>query len=153
MHKTDVVIIGGGIAGLTLAAILGRAGIGVQLQATEFQDKLTVFETLRMFRAFFAEPLRVHAAGAAAAHDGDHGEAPWPMVLALTLTAALKSRVAVGLRIAVEAGVTDGWWKYGCAAVVGIDRYGESAPAGVLFKHFHFTADNVAAVVREVVAG
>jgi transketolase len=31
-------------------------------------------------------------------------------------------------RVAVEAGVTDGWWKYGCAAVVGIDRYGESAP-------------------------
>jgi transketolase len=53
-------------------------------------------------------------------------------------------------RIAVEAGVTDGWWKYGCAAVVGIDRYGESAPAGALFKHFHLTADNVAAVVREV---
>jgi transketolase len=55
-------------------------------------------------------------------------------------------------RIAVEAGVTDGWWKYGCAAVVGIDRYGESAPAGTLFKHFHFTADNVAAVVRQVLA-
>jgi transketolase len=53
-------------------------------------------------------------------------------------------------RIAVEAGVTDGWWKYGCAAVVGIDRYGESAPAGALFKHFHLTADNVAAVVRKV---
>ena len=32
-------------------------------------------------------------------------------------------------RIAVEMGVTDGWWKYGCAAVVGIDTYGESAPA------------------------
>ena len=47
-------------------------------------------------------------------------------------------------RIAVEAGVTDGWWKYGCAAVVGIDRYGESAPAPVLFKHFGFTAENVA---------
>jgi transketolase len=30
-------------------------------------------------------------------------------------------------RVAVEAGVTDGWWKYGCAAVVGIDTYGESA--------------------------
>jgi transketolase len=55
-------------------------------------------------------------------------------------------------RIAVEAGVTDGWWKYGCAAVVGIDRYGESAPAGVLFKHFHFTAENVAAVVRRVLS-
>jgi transketolase len=53
-------------------------------------------------------------------------------------------------RIAVEAGVTDGWWKYGCAAVVGIDRYGESAPAGPLFKHFNFTAENVAAVVRKV---
>ncbi|MDH4059236.1 MAG: transketolase [Aquincola sp.] len=54
-------------------------------------------------------------------------------------------------RVAVEAGVTDGWWKYGCAAVVGIDTYGESAPAGALFKHFHLTADNVAAVVRKVV--
>ena len=56
-------------------------------------------------------------------------------------------------RIAVEAGVTDGWWKYGCAAVVGIDRYGESAPAGDLFKHFKLTADNVAAVVAKVVGG
>ena len=55
-------------------------------------------------------------------------------------------------RIAVEAGVTDGWWKYGCAAVVGIDRYGESAPAGVLFKHFGFTAANVADTVRAVLA-
>ena len=42
-------------------------------------------------------------------------------------------------RIAVEMGVTDGWWKYGCAAVVGIDRYGESAPAPALFKYFGFT--------------
>jgi transketolase len=50
-------------------------------------------------------------------------------------------------RIAVEMGVTDGWWKYGCAAVVGIDTYGESAPAPVLFKHFGFTADNVVATV------
>ncbi len=50
-------------------------------------------------------------------------------------------------RIAVEAGVTDGWWKYGCAAVVGIDTYGESAPGAVLFKHFGFTVDNVVATV------
>jgi transketolase len=55
-------------------------------------------------------------------------------------------------RIAVEAGVTDGWWKYGCAAVVGLDRFGESAPGGVLFKHFGFTAENVAAVVRRVLS-
>jgi transketolase len=53
-------------------------------------------------------------------------------------------------RIAVEAGVTDGWWKYGCAAVVGLDRYGESAPGAVLFKHFGFTAANVADTVRSV---
>jgi transketolase len=55
-------------------------------------------------------------------------------------------------RVAVEAGVTDLWWKYGCAAVIGIDRYGESAPAGVLFKHFHFTAQNVVDTVREVLS-
>jgi transketolase len=53
-------------------------------------------------------------------------------------------------RIAVEAGATDFWWKYGCAAVVGIDRFGESAPAGVLFKLFGFTAENVALTVRKV---
>ncbi len=53
-------------------------------------------------------------------------------------------------RIAIEAGVTDGWWKYGCAAVIGLDTYGESAPAGELFKHFHFTTDNVVATVAKV---
>ncbi|GAA4343810.1 transketolase [Variovorax defluvii] len=55
-------------------------------------------------------------------------------------------------RIAVEMGATDGWWKYGVAAVVGIDTYGESAPAGVLFKHFGFTAENVAATVEAALA-
>ena len=53
-------------------------------------------------------------------------------------------------RIAVEAGVTDFWWKYRPAAVVGIDRFGESAPASVLNQHFGVTADNVAATVRQV---
>ena len=53
-------------------------------------------------------------------------------------------------RIAVEMGVTGGWWKYGCAAVVGIDSYGESAPAPVLFRHFGFTPENVANTVRKV---
>ncbi len=55
-------------------------------------------------------------------------------------------------RIAVEMGVTDGWWKYGCAAVVGINSYGESAPAPVLFKHFGFTPENVAQTVQAVLA-
>jgi transketolase len=55
-------------------------------------------------------------------------------------------------RLAVEMGVTAGWWKYGCAAVVGIDSYGESAPASVLFKHFGFTPENVADTVRKVLS-
>jgi len=59
-------------------------------------------------------------------------------------------------RVAVEAGVSDFWRKYvGAAdstsgAVVGIDRFGESAPAGELFKYFGFTAVNVAATVKQV---
>ena len=56
-------------------------------------------------------------------------------------------------RVAIEAGVTDFWRKYvGLeGAVVGIDRFGESAPAADLFKHFGFTPENVAKVVRSVV--
>ena len=46
-------------------------------------------------------------------------------------------------RIAVEAGVTDGWWKYGCADVIGIDSFGESAPAAALFEHFGLTVERV----------
>ncbi len=56
-------------------------------------------------------------------------------------------------RVAVEAGVSDGWRKYvGLeGAVVGIDRFGESAPAGELFKHFGFTAEHVADTVKTVI--
>jgi transketolase len=53
-------------------------------------------------------------------------------------------------RIAVEAGVTDFWWKYRVDAVVGLDRFGESAPASDLNRHFGFTVDNVVDTVREV---
>jgi transketolase len=55
-------------------------------------------------------------------------------------------------RIAVEMGCSDGWWKYGVAAVVGIDRFGESAPAPQLFELFGFTPENVADTVRAVLA-
>ena len=57
-------------------------------------------------------------------------------------------------RIAVEAGVTHGWYKYvGLdGAVVGMDCFGESAPAPELFKHFGFTVDNVVATVKKVLA-
>src|SRR5688572_26305877 len=55
-------------------------------------------------------------------------------------------------KIAVEAGVSDYWRKYvGLeGAVVGIDRFGESAPAADVFKHFGFTAENIVAVVRSL---
>ena len=53
-------------------------------------------------------------------------------------------------RVAVEAGVTDFWWKYRCDAVVGIDRFGESAPAPDLFRSFGITAENVAEAVKAV---
>ena len=57
-------------------------------------------------------------------------------------------------RVAVEAGVTDFWRKYvGIdGKVVGLDRFGESAPAGDLFKHFGFTAENVEKAVRSVLS-
>ncbi len=56
-------------------------------------------------------------------------------------------------RVAVEAGVTDYWRKYvGLeGAVVGIDRFGESAPAADLFKYFGFTPENIVKAVRSVV--
>ena len=55
-------------------------------------------------------------------------------------------------RVAVEAGVTDYWRKYvGLdGAIVGIDTFGESAPAGDLFKHFGFTVENVVKAVESV---
>jgi transketolase len=59
---------------------------------------------------------------------------------------------AVTKRVVVEAGVTDGWWKYAGTAgkVVGLDRFGESAPAPALFKEFGFTPENVAAAVESI---
>jgi transketolase len=61
-------------------------------------------------------------------------------------------------RVAVEAGVTDYWRKYVGAvdsphgAVIGIDRFGESAPGPELFKFFGFTVDNVVAAVKRVLS-
>jgi len=58
----------------------------------------------------------------------------------------------VTARVAIEAGVTGGWWRYvGTAGrVIGLDRFGESAPAGELFEHFGFTTTNVVAVAKEL---
>ncbi len=58
----------------------------------------------------------------------------------------------VTARVVVEAGVTDGWYKYAGlkGKIVGIDRFGESAPAGELFKYFGFTVENVVKAVESV---
>ena len=55
-------------------------------------------------------------------------------------------------RVAVEAGVSDFWFKYvGLdGAVIGMDSFGESAPAGALFTHFGFTTEKVVAAVKSV---
>ena len=59
----------------------------------------------------------------------------------------------VTVRVAVEAGVTAGWCGFvgAAGAVVGIDRFGESAPAGELFEHFCFQVGNVVEQVRKLV--
>ncbi len=61
---------------------------------------------------------------------------------------------SVTKRVAIEAGVTEGWWRFvgSDGKVVGIDRFGESAPASELFEHFGFTVDNVLQIARETLS-
>ena len=58
----------------------------------------------------------------------------------------------VTARVAIEAGVTEGWWRHvgSQGRVIGLDRFGESAPANELFEHFGFTIDNVVAIAKDV---
>ena len=74
-----------------------------------------------------------------------------------TQDAAYKESVlpaGVTARVVVEAGVTSSWYRYAGlnGKVIGLDRFGESAPAGELFKHFGFTVENVVNTVNEVLA-
>jgi len=57
-------------------------------------------------------------------------------------------------RVAIEAGVTDFWWKYvrASGAVLGVDRFGESAPAAELYRHFGLTVGNLVATVQAVLS-
>ena len=57
-------------------------------------------------------------------------------------------------RVAVEAGVTFGWERYAGdgGVIIGIDHFGASAPAGILFEQFGFTADNVYARAKSLLA-
>jgi len=72
--------------------------------------------------------------------------------------AAWRNRVlppAIEHRVAVEAGVTEGWWRWvgPRGRVVGIDRFGASAPAKELFRHYGLTAEAVAQAARDSLAG
>jgi transketolase len=60
---------------------------------------------------------------------------------------------AVRKRVSIEIGVSLGWerWVGDEGAIIGLDHYGASAPAGTVFEHFGFTADRVADVARKVV--
>jgi len=60
---------------------------------------------------------------------------------------------AVRKRVSVEVGVSLGWerWVGDEGAIVGLDHFGASAPAGTIFEHFGFTVDRVADVARRVV--
>ena len=62
---------------------------------------------------------------------------------------------AVRARVAVEAGVSLGWerWVGDDGAIVGLDHFGASAPAGTIFEKFGFSVDRVTGVARDVVAG
>ncbi|MDC0038490.1 transketolase [Gammaproteobacteria bacterium] len=59
----------------------------------------------------------------------------------------------VTVRVAVEAGVSRGWFRYvgTDGQVIGLDTYGESAPAKTVFEHFGFTVDNVVGVVSSLI--
>ncbi|HMM71964.1 MAG TPA: transketolase C-terminal domain-containing protein, partial [Rhodocyclaceae bacterium] len=59
-------------------------------------------------------------------------------------------------RVAIEAGQPDCWYKYtgavdGHGAVIGIDRFGESAPAAALFEYFGFTVDRIVETVTRII--
>jgi transketolase len=60
---------------------------------------------------------------------------------------------AVTKRVSVEIGVSQGWERYVGTegAIIGLDHFGASAPAGTIFKEFGFTVDRVADVGRRVV--
>ncbi len=62
---------------------------------------------------------------------------------------------SVTKRVAIEAGATHGWERYvgSEGAIIGLDRFGESAPAGEVMREFGFTAENVVKVARQVLAG
>ena len=56
------------------------------------------------------------------------------------------------VRVGVEAGVTRWWGQYGCVAALGVDGFGESAPAAAVYQHFGLTAEHLATLVEQQLA-
>jgi transketolase len=61
----------------------------------------------------------------------------------------------IAVRVAVEAGVPDGWWRYvgPCGRVIGLQRFGASGPAKDLFRHFGFTSAAVVEAAESLLNG
>jgi transketolase len=61
---------------------------------------------------------------------------------------------SITARVVVEAGVTPGWHAFAGdrGRVIGVDRFGASAPAGELFEHYGLTVENVSQAVRDSIA-
>ena len=59
---------------------------------------------------------------------------------------------AIRARVAMEAGATMPWYRLTGldGAVIGLDHYGASAPAAILFKEYGFTVENVVATAKRV---
>ena len=57
-------------------------------------------------------------------------------------------------RVAVELGIDQGWCKYigRCGRFLGIGHFGDSAPVGVLLKHYGFTVENLVKLAKEAAA-
>ena len=91
------------------------------------------------------------------------GEGIDTRVVSMTCTSVFECEAAVnrgaGLppgvsaRVVIEAGATAGWWRYAGTSgkVIGIDRFGKSAPAGELFEYFGFSVDNVVDTTKSIV--
>ena len=127
--------------------VLSEVGVGETAKAVIIATGSEVDLALKAQAALAAEGIAVRVVSMPCTNIFDRQEAAYR---ASVLPAGVP-------RVAIEAGVSDGWRKYVGAvdsqrgAVIGLDRFGESAPAGVLFKEFGFTVEHLVATVKALV--
>ncbi len=132
------------------AQIADIARGGYVLKDCDGQPQLTLIAT----------GSEVHLAAAAAAELSDRGHRvrvvsmPNMGLFAAQDAAYQASVLGIGARMAIEAGVTDGWWRWvgPQGRIIGLDRFGESAPAKDVFEYFGFTVDNILKHAGEMLA-